>query len=367
MDRLLRTRPGLAVFFILLAACSQPSDSSECGRAETASPLVENVSTHVVAAVDIPRGCDLPGTIVSDDRVELSSRVVGFIQGMHVQEGQNVSRGELLVQIESTTIEQNIRQAQAQVDATFQELDDAERDVVRFEKLAKSGAIAEDTLTKSKVKRDVVKAAHETTLASLQSAQSERLYAEIRSPVDGVVVKRNKQRGDMTTVGEIILAIESRNKLLFRVYAPESHVGQLFKGMTSSVRIDALPGRNLSGIIERIVPSGDVATRRYQVDIALPTGASLLPGMFGRTDIVLSHERTLAIPKQARLSRGGLEGVYVIDAQDVAKFRMVRFGREHDELVEVGAGLSEGEVILSSADSRIHDGVRVIVNRNGAR
>jgi RND family efflux transporter MFP subunit len=346
---------------LLAAGCG----SHEPENAEASPATLLGLPIHVVSATEVPKGCNLPGTVVSDDRIELSSRVVGFIESLEVREGQHVTEGQLLVKIDSTDIEENIRQNQAMVEAAARELADAERDVERFEILEESGAIATDTLTKAKVKRDVAQATYDKTLAALASARSERLYAEIRSPVDGVVIKRHKQRGDMATAGAVILTIESRNKLLFRVYAPESHVAQLYGGMKVSVNIDALPGRSITGIVERIVPSGDTSTRRYQVDIALPPEADLLPGMFGRAEIVLDHERILTIPTQARLDRGGLAGVFVIGSDDIARFRWVRFGREHDGLVEVGAGLSEGEVILSRADNRVQDGIRIATARCG--
>ncbi|WP_022663524.1 efflux RND transporter periplasmic adaptor subunit [Paucidesulfovibrio longus] len=351
----LLTGSVLLLATLLVAGCGSSNKSEE-----TLPTLVRGVQTHVASALTVPRGCNLPGTVVSDDRIELSSRVVGFIESLEVREGQSVKEGDLLVKIDSTDIEENIRQNAASLTATAQELQDAKRDVVRYEKLVQTGAIAPDTLTKAKVKRDVAQAAYDKATAALTSARSERLYAEIRSPVDGVVIRRYKQRGDMATAGAVILTIESRSKLLFRVYAPESKVAQLTQGMTTAISIDALPGRSISGTIERIVPSGDTTTRRYQVDIALPTDADLLPGMFGRAEIVLNHEQVLAIPNSARVIRGGLEGVFVLDNADIAHFRWLRFGRVHDAFIEVGAGLTLGETILLKADGRIRDGVQIV-------
>lgn len=360
--------PNIILLGLLSLSCLAMLAGCHTGesKAETrTSPLA--LTTEPVSTAAFPRTCDLPGTIISDDRFQLSSRVVGFIRRLDVREGQRVSKGQLLVQIDPIEVEQAIKQGHASVDAAGKDLEDAAIDVEKFEKLAKTGAIATEAYRKAKVRRDIAESTLTKAKAGLVGIKSQSAYTEIRSPVDGVVITRHKQSGDLTVTGVPILTVESRRTLLFQVYVPESQIREMAVGMSATLRIDAMPERSFEGTIQRIVPSGDPVTRRYEVDVTVPTDPGLLPGMFGRAEIGLGKALVLAIPSAARVQRGGLGGVFVVDQGNVARFRWLRFGREWNGLVEVTAGLSEGERIVAAVDQRVKDGVPVAQGASGSK
>lgn len=107
-----------------------------------------------------------------------------------------------------------------------------------------------------------------------------------------------------------------------------------------------------------MVPSGDGVTRRYEVDIVLPRDARLLPGMFGRLEILLDEKQAVTVPRAALVRRGGLDGVFVLQ-DGVARFRWLRTGQRLGDVVEVAAGLSDGETILASVADTVHDGMPI--------
>jgi RND family efflux transporter MFP subunit len=225
---------------------------------------------------------------------------------------------------------------------------------------ATQGWAAKDTKLKAQLRRDIAQTGLTKAQAVLASAKAQQNYSTISSPVDGVVVARYKHSGDMATTGVPILTIESRQVLLFKVFIPESNVGRITPGMPASVRIDALPGGTIKGAVQRIIPSGDPVTRRYQVDLALPVSPEILPGMFGRAEFVLGSSPVPAISKQVLVRRGGLEGVFVVDNYNVAHFRWLRLGREWNGSMEVTSGLSVGERILSQVDDTVRDGTIIL-------
>lgn len=315
------------------------------------------VPTELVQTADIPNVLSEPGSIVSDDRIDLSSRVVGFIKKLDVREGQKVKRGEILVQIDPSDVNEAIRQAKAGVEAATTDLADAERDLVAFSAGATQGWTSTDTKLKTLVRRDIALTTLTKAKAALASTQAQQAYTAIASPVDGVVVARYKHSGDMAITGVPILTIESREVLLFKIFVSESNVGRVSPGMGASVRIDALPGRTISGTVRRIIPSGDPVTRRYEVNVSLPVSPEILPGMFGRAEFVLNTSPTTAVPMRALARRGGLDGIFVVDDNNAAHFRWLRLGREWNGFREVTAGLSAGEKILAQADGTIKDGI----------
>lgn len=338
---------------------------SACGKEEGAAKADAKPPLSVPIARVVPGSMpvlfSVPGSVVSDDRMDLSSRVVGFIQRIDAREGHKVSKGDLLVQIDPADINEAIRQGQADVVAARNDLDDAERDVEKYGKLAIDGYAPTETLRKSKVRRDIARSSLSKAEATLASANAQRTYASIVSPVDGVVVARYRNPGEMATTGQPILTLESRRNLVLRVFIPERQMVQVGQGMEVGARIDALP-RGLVGVVSRLVPSGDPMTRRYQVDIALPTDQPLLPGMFGRAEFPLGQVSALLVPQAAVSRRGGLDGVFVVDSTGMARFRWLRLGREWQGQVEVVSGLSPNEWIAVQADERLHDGVAVAID-----
>jgi RND family efflux transporter MFP subunit len=327
-------------------------------EASAEAPRTDNQAAIPVTQVqvaEIPVTYTVPGSVVSDGRIDVSSRVVGFIERLDVREGQKVSRGDLLVQIDSTDIDEAIRQAQAGVRTSREELDDAEQDVQKFTRLALSGSAASETVRKAKVRVDIARASLDRTQSALSAAQAQKSYAGITSPVDGVVVSVARRRGEMATAGSAILTVESREVLLFKTFVSESNLSAIDPTTPVLVRIDTLKDAPFRGRIRGIVPSGDDVTRRYEINIILPSDPRLVPGMFGRAEIVLGVQKAVLIPRASVIRRGGLDGVFVLDGT-VARFRWLRLGRNVGESVEIVAGLSGGETILAAANDAVRDG-----------
>lgn len=332
--------------------------ASSSASAEDPVGAPSAVSLVTAERVRVPITYTVPGSVISDGRIEVSSRLVGFIEQLDVREGQKVARGDLLVRIDPTDIEEATRQAEAGVRAAEENLHDAELDVQKYEDLARKGTIATETLRKAQVRVDVVKATLDQARSALAVAEAQKTYATITSPVDGVIVSVAKRSGEMATAGSIILTVESHEVLLFKAFVSESRLAAIDSSLPVTVRIDSLDGAGFEGRVRGIVPSGDDVTRRYEINVILPKDPRLVPGMFGRADITLGAREVTAIPRTALVRRGGLDGVFVLDGA-ITRFRWLRIGREFGDSIEVVSGLSEGEQILATATDAVRDGSAV--------
>ena len=340
---------SLVALLTLLAACTETAADESYPVKPAALPVTR------VEMADIPVTYSVPGSVISDGRIDVSSRVVGFIEQLDVREGQRVLRGDLLVRIDPSDIDQAIRQAQAGVQASQEDLQDAEQDVRKYSALVPSGAVTTETLRKAKVRADVARAALDKAQSARAAAEAQKNYASITSPVDGVIVSVAKRSGEMTTAGSTILTVESHDVLLFKTFVSESNLALIDPKKPVTVKIDALKDTSFPGRIRGIVPSGDNVTRRYEINIVLPNDPSLVPGMFGRAEIVLGLQKSPTIPRGALVRRGGIDGVFVLDGK-IARFRWLRTGRDLGDSVEVVAGLSGGETILAAANDTVRDG-----------
>jgi RND family efflux transporter MFP subunit len=339
---------GLLAGLVLLSGCSEQ-------KAATApeAPRVR-VQTLTVQPVEAPIMISVPGSIVSDSRIDLSSRVVGYIQRLDVREGDKVVKGQVLVEIDPSDINEAIKQAQASVAAARDDLGDATRDVEKYAILSEKGFVAGETLRKAKVRRDIARSTLARAESALASAAAQLGYVVIASPADGVVVARSHNPGEMATTGQPLLTIEPRESLVLRVFVPASQVARVVTGMSVRAEIDTL-AEPLSGKVIRVVPAGDPATRRYQVDVSLAGAPPLMPGMFGRVGFDFGRESAFAVPTPSVVRRGGLDGVFVV-TDGVVHFRWVRLGRAWSDGIEVVSGLSAGERFVAKADASLREG-----------
>lgn len=344
----------LSICACLLAACADHSGSP----ASASVPVTADVA--VVRLMQLPVTSDVTGSIVSDGRINVTTRVLGFIRQLDVREGQPVRKGDLLLRIDASDIDAAIVQAAAGVQVAQEAWQDAQYDVRQNTQLVPVGAIPADLLRKSRLREETTRAALEQARAALAAAQAQRNYVDITSPVDGVVVSVTGRSGEMAAPGAPLLTVESREVLLFKTFVPEHNLAAIKAGDSVSVRVDALGDERFKGRVRGVVPSGDGVSRRNEVDIVLPRDARLLPGMFGRLEILVDEKPVITVPRAALVRRGGLDGVFVLQ-EGVARFRWLRTGKHLGDALEVSAGLLDGETILARATDVVRDGTPIQV------
>lgn len=343
--------PGLIALAMTLAGCS----------GDTPAPAPETavrLPVITIATTTQPREYEVAGNVVSDRRIEIASKISGYIRNIAVTEGDPVAAGDLLVQIDDSQIAAAITQARATLDTAQAALADAAADLARYEALLAQNSIAEAQVRKARLQRDAASGQLRTAHAALEQASAQQQYTRITSPVDAVVIARQRRSGDLVAPGLPLLTLESPTGLLLETWVAEEWVGALAPGAPVNVTIDGIAAP-LPGRLARIVPSGDPVSRRFAVKIALPETPGLAPGLFGRAHFRLGDETLLAVPRAALVERGGLTGVFVVDAEQHARFRWLRTRREWPDRVEVTAGIAAGERIIARAAPRLAEGTRI--------
>ena len=316
-----------------------------------------------VELADVPISVAVPGSIVSDGRIDVSSRIIGFVEQLDVREGQEVSRGDVLVRIDSTDVDAAIRQARGALRAAEKTLEDSQLDAEKYRNLSTSGTISSEALRKAELGTEIARINLDKAQSAVKAAEAQKEYTTITSPVDGVIVSVAKRRGEMATTGAPLVTVESREVLLFKAYISERDLAAIDTEQTVPIRIDSLGDRVFEGRFRGIVPSADEVTRRYEINVVMPKTSALLPGMFGRAEIVLGHQKAPVVPISALVNRGGLEGVFVL-ADGKAAFRWLRLGKEWNGLRVVTAGLNGGETIALKASDRLRDGSAIAAVEN---
>lgn len=345
-----------AILFALLSAglvaCGDPQPHSARVPSEHALPTLR------LATERLAEDYQTVGTVVSDERVEISSRLPAYVHAIRVREGERIRRGQVLVQLDARDQEAAVQQAQAQREMRETALRDAERTLADTQTLLARGLVSDAARRKAQLERDTADQGLRTQGAALSAAQAQLRYTEIVSPVDGVVAERPARAGDLVTPGRPLLVVESDTALLFETAVAESQVQHIAVGDVAQVSIDAT-GKSYRATVLRVVPSGDPVTRRFTVKLQLDDAAGLTPGLFGRSRFKVGETDGLRVPNAALAQRGGLSGVFVMGENDRLDFRWVRTGRRDGAMTEITSGLQAGETVLAQVPATVRDGDRL--------
>ncbi|MFZ0888797.1 MAG: efflux RND transporter periplasmic adaptor subunit, partial [Candidatus Binataceae bacterium] len=183
--------------------------------------------------------------------------------------------------------------------------------------------------------------------AAVAAARAALEYATVRSPVDGVVVERLAEPGDMAMPGKPLVRLYDKNALRVELEVPEDLARSIDTGTLLQVRVDAT-GVEYHTQVTEIVPASDPTSRSFIVRAPLPSGQHLQPGMFARATFTTGSETVLTVPRDAIEEVGQLDTARVISEGRI-QTQMVSLGRRFGDRVEVLAGLRAGQrVILDS-------------------
>jgi RND family efflux transporter MFP subunit len=173
-----------------------------------------------------------------------------------------------------------------------------------------------------------------------------------------VVVERRVEPGDLAVPGQTLLVLDDPRVYRFEAEVGESAVGRVRLRQTVPIVLDAL-ARTLEGRVAEIVPAADPTSRTVTVTVDLPADPELRSGLFGRARFPAGERQALLVPGAVLVERGQLTGVYVVDAHEIARLRLVTTGARQGDRVEILSGLRVGERIVVEGVERVSDGARV--------
>jgi membrane fusion protein (multidrug efflux system) len=291
------------------------------------------------------------GSIQSRVPVEAASRVAARVTEVEVHAGDRVKRRQVLVALDASDLSAQVEQAGGELAAARAELARATADHKRFAALFERGSVTAH-------ERDAAEAAYRSAAgkvaqagAAVKAARAALAYATVRSPVDGVVVERLIEPGDMALPGKPLVRLYDENALRVELEVPENLARSIAVGTPLEVGVDAA-GASYHTQVSEIVPAADPSSRSFLVRAPLPSGGHLRPGMFARAEFSIGSQTLLTVPRAAVEQVGQLETVRVYSRGRI-ETRVVSLGRGFGDRVEVLAGLHQGErVILDRAGAR---------------
>jgi membrane fusion protein (multidrug efflux system) len=335
------------------AAGSRGGSSAPASAAAAARPpAVEVARVEVARLVDDAQAV---GSLRSRQSVVLRPEVSGRVTQLNFRDGERVRRGQLLVQLDDQLPRAQVQQAQA-------ELSIAQANHKRNQELVGQGFISQRSVDESSANLQVAQ-------AKLSLAQATAARLRITAPFDGIAGIRTTNVGDYLKDGADIVNIEDMDALFVDFRLPERFQTRLQRGQTALVSIDALPGRQFSGVIQAIDPLVDANGRSIGIRGCIDNRQlQLRPGMFARVTAVFGDRpNAKVIPEEALVPQGNRQFVIrLVDGPDqdtkIAQRVEVKVGIRQPGRVEITDGLQPGDVVVTAGQQRVQkDGVPVRV------
>jgi RND family efflux transporter MFP subunit len=346
---------GLAVS--LINGCGE-HESPEGPSAAVGHTVTAEVQT--VQQVPLSVRTEAPGLVVSEDQVQVASRLMGYIREIKVEEGQAVKAGQLLFVVDPSDIQGQMGQARAGLAQAEAALADAKLDYERFGALYKEEAIPKMQWDKVRLQYQVAEQQAAAARAGLGLASSQMRYASVVAPIDGVVTQKMAHAGDLAAPGRPVLVIEGLKKLQVRTQVSSDVYTRIKTGEKVTIVHDGdATQMPIEGVIAQVVPAADPASHSHLVKIDLPKDSGLSSGNFVRVGFAIGEREGILVPAAAVAERAGITGVFVVDAQGIARYRMVRTGATEQDRVEIQAGLNAGDKVVVSEVAQLENGDKV--------
>ena len=360
----MRWMAGLFSGLVLLGLTGCQSSEQGAGpeKAEAAKSEQTCTDTPVEVAVTtvtlgtVPLNIVVPGAVVPDLQAQIASRLMGYVHNLNVKEGDRVKKGQVLFTIDPTDIRSQIAQAEAAYRQAKAALADALADYTRFRKLYQEESVSRQQFDKVRLKYQVAQQNLAAAKAALDQARAQLKYAHVKAPFDGIVVKKMAANGDLAAPGKPLLILENLETMSVRTEVASDLYARLHSGDEVTMWIEGID-HPVKGTIYTLVSAADPRTRTHTVKITLPKALkNVNSGTFARVSFKVGERQTMMIPASAVVVRAGITGVFVVDADNVVHFRMIRPGRRVGDLIEVQAGLSLGEKVVVRNNRNLMNG-----------
>lgn len=368
--------------FAGVSCASQPPQTANDGAAVT-------VAVGRVDARDVASSFEAGGIVRARATALIAGRVMAPITQVHVNPGDHVRRGAVLITLDAREIQANKERAEAAAISAAEAAHAAEADVRGAESTLILARATHDRMAALQAKRSATAQELDQAVAALAAAEAQRAsalarvaaansardaaqasvesatvtatYVVLTAPFDGVVTERRADPGSMATPGMPLLVLEDPATYRLEVQLDEARAALVQIGATVSVRLDNTQGESDAWTSGRVaeIARVDPASHAFLVKIDLPASGSLRSGLFGRARFSGPARRALTVPTSALINRGQLTFVYMVDAEGRARLRPISVGSADHDRTEILAGLREGDVIVTNPSPSLTDGGRV--------
>jgi membrane fusion protein, multidrug efflux system len=355
-------RPGVALVLALsvigLGGCGEGVGSTP-GEPEAAPLLLSPDDLVTVTRNTLASGPLITGSIEAERRADLRAEVSAVVLAVLKENGDPVSRGDLLVRLDPTAIRDGLTSAEASARAAEQAYEQAERQYQRMLTLREDNVVSAQQLEDAEIRRNTTQSETESARARVVTARQLLERTEVRAPFDGLVSNRKVSAGDTASVGKELMQIMDPASMRFEGRVSADSIGEVAAGQSVHFRVQGFEDADFSGIVTRVNPAANATTRQVEVLVSLEDPAQMptVSGLYAEGRIEARSSAMLTVPAASIVREG--DNVFAWRLKDGALQRVALDLGARDERTgqyAVDDGLAEGDTVLRYPGSTLKDG-----------
>ncbi len=350
---------GLIVLFLIIAGIKGLQFFTMIKAGKSMAPPPTTVTSATVQKGDWEPVLTAVGSISPVQGATISAELAGRVSEIGFESGKPVKQGDLLIKLDASAEQAQLRSAQADSEL-------AKADFDRAQDLAGRKVI-------SKAEFDAVAARYSQRKAAVDNMQSVIEKKEIHAPFDGIAGIREVNPGQMVPVGQHLVTLQALDRVFVDFALPQQQLGDIKVGLPVKVMTDAIHDREFDGEVTAINPAINAATRTVPLQATLDNSDHVLrAGMFARVRVILPTKNpTLFIPSTAVAYAPFGNSVFLIEKKKdektgkeslVLRQQFIRTGETRGDFVAVTTGLEEGNEVVSTGVFKMRNGMGVAVD-----
>jgi len=329
---------------------------------EAAIPTVITAKPHQGPAAD---ALVLPGSVQAYYEAPIYARTSGYLKAWHTDIGTAVKKGQLLAEIEAPEVDQQLRQAEADLGTARANYELARSTNDRWQGLLATESVSQQDADQRAGDAAAKSAAQMSAAANVARLREMEGFKRVVAPFAGVVTQRNTDVGALINAGQApgsaLFRVADTHRLRIYVQVPQAYAAQVRTGMSASLEFTDHPGQHYSAAVASTAHALDAVSRTLQVELQIDNASGeLLPGAYVQVTFALPPSSgTLRVPVNAVIFRGKTPQVATVDEAQRVRLRDIAEGRDFGTEIEVLAGINANDTLVLNPPDSIADGQQV--------
>ena len=304
------------------------------------------------------------GKVQATKSADVSTRIMGFVNKVHVSVGDKVQKGQLLISINNTDLQAKKAQVNAEIIKAKTAFANAEKNYNRYKNLLANNSITQKEMDDMTVDYNIKKANLESVNQIKNEINAQFAYSNITAPFNGIVTAKNIESGSLANPGIPLISLETPKDFEVIAMVPESEISQIKTRIKVDVLVKSV-NKILKGKVIVVSTSAKNTGGQFLVKIKLDNKPkNILSGMFATVHFPIESKLKsdlVLIPIDAVVKNGQLSGIYTISQTNTALLRWLRLGKTYGNQVEVLSGLNSNETYILSAEGKLFNGAKISI------
>lgn len=334
--------------------------------AETETTYIPTVEVTLPTTSKPDLGMPLPAEVQAFVQASIHARASGYLKDWFVDIGDHVTNGQVLAEIDTPELDQQLAQAIAELDLAAASLDLARTTAARWEELLKTASVSEQETAEKAADYTLKKANVEAARANMQRLENLKRFGHVTAPFDGTITLRNTDIGQLISAnsGPELFRLAQTDPLRVYVRVPQQFTHAIVPGQKAELTFQELQGRKFEATVMRTAGAVDPDSRTLLVALQVPNpSGEILAGSYAQVrfnEAVDSH--VLTVSDNVLIFRAQGMQVAVVDSNNMVQLHSITLGRDFGNIIQVLSGLEpDARIIINPPDS-IADGMVVEIS-----